>query len=317
MRLPPLIELLAAWLGVVGLIWTIFDRTEQILTDTARRSLTDWLKNVKPKEENQVWIRIFTGILNKVFGTEYLSWKTFSRSCIASIIAMVLMALIYFLNVKPPFVNLLSTPNLILTWGLITFFVDYASLCESRGVITEMGKSGTGGVILFLIGDFILTISIFVTGGGLVLMTAQGTGQAQEIASIKAILTDPNIKFDSNDPNAKFDPNDPNTISRFASILALSKGIANTVDLTLKGLPFWYEKSTAPLFGIFFCSTFVTSVWVWLYMLGGLVIKAIQYLGLGTGKLRRWLDIEKQPMLAIGYVCMMLITLGFILILIF
>ena len=298
------------------MIWTIFDKTEKVMTDDARRSLSNWLKNVKPEEGSQAWVHIFAGILNRVFGAEYLSWKTFGRSCVASIIALTLMLFIYFLKAKSPFQHLSATPTLVLVWIPATFFVDYVSLCGSRGAISEMGKVGTGGVILLLLGDFILTTIIFVAGASFVLMSLQGTGNAKEIA----FLVDPTLV-----ERYKDSPNGPRTKEQVEemiekqveSLIIPSQEVLHAVDLIFKGFPFWRAESTAPLFGIFFCSTFITSVWVWLYALGGLVIKAIQYLGFGTAKLRRWLDIENQPMLAIGYICMLLVTLSFVFILIF
>ena len=316
--MPPLIALLATWLGFVGLIWVLFERTEKILTDDARRSITDWLKNVEPKQESQAWLQAFTGILNRVFGTDYLSRKTFGRSCMASAIALALMVSIYCLKVESPLVKLTATPNLILIWLLASFIVDYVSLCESRGAISMMGHVGTGGVILILIGDFILTTIIFVTCGAAVLMALQDTGSGKEIALLAHVaIKDPQVAAVIKDPNINFDPEATRTKQQVESAAVISEGISHTVNFTIKGFLFWRKESTTPLFGIFFCSTFITSVWVWLYALGGLVIKAIQYLGFGTAKLRRWLDIENQPMSAIGYVCMILLTLGFVLILIF
>ena len=305
----------------MGVIWTLFDRTEKILSADARRSLADWLKNVKPRAGNPVWSQIFTGILDKVFGKDYLSWKTFVRSCIASTIALIFMTLIYFLTATAPMADLFATPNLILIWIPATFVVDYVSLCESRGVISDIAKVGTGGVILLLIGDFILTTLIFVGGGSFVLLTLQETGNAREIAS----LVDPALIKGYRDahPNAIRSQElteaqtEDQIEERVKTLISQSNVISQLIDLTLRGWRFWRAESAAQLCGIFFCSTFITSVWVWLYVLGGGVIKAIEYLGFGTSKLRRWLDVENQPMLAIGYVCMMLVTLCFVFVLIF
>lgn len=121
----------------------------------------------------------------------------------------------------------------------------------------------------------------------------------------------------SEPPQNRLDLNDARVVEKIASVMALSEGISLTLEFTVNGLLFWRKESSHPLFGIFFWSTFITSVWVWLYALGGWVIKAVEYLGFGTAKFRRWLDIENKPMLAIGYMCMMLVTLGFVFMLIF
>lgn len=231
------------------------------------------------------------------------------------------MLLVYFLKAKAPLANLSAVPTLIVIWIPATLILDYVSLCESRAVISEMGKVGTGGVILLLIGDLFLTFSIFVAVGSFVLMSAQDMASTREAVVLgradvarvdfKKLPPVPGI------PGRAFDPNNIDDIQQMESIIGMSEAISHTINLTASGLPFWREEKVNSIFGIFFCSTFITSVWVWLYALGGWVIKAVEYLGLGTGKLKRWLDIENQPMRAIGYVCMMLVTVGFIIAVIF
>ena len=61
--------------------------------------------------------------------------------------------------------------------------------------------------------------------------------------------------------------------------------------------------------GIFFYSTFFTSVWVWLYAFSGLVVKLAGYLGIGFNRLKWFLDIENKPLHSLGIISMLLVTL--------
>jgi hypothetical protein len=61
--------------------------------------------------------------------------------------------------------------------------------------------------------------------------------------------------------------------------------------------------------GIFFYSTFFTSVWVWLYAVAGGLLRLASYLGLVLRGLRGILDIQNKPLRSIGMVSNLLITL--------
>ncbi len=53
------------------------------------------------------------------------------------------------------------------------------------------------------------------------------------------------------------------------------------------------------MFGIFLYTTLFTSVWVWLYVGGGMILKFIQKIV----PVRRWFDLENAPLRSIGFVC--------------
>jgi hypothetical protein len=64
--------------------------------------------------------------------------------------------------------------------------------------------------------------------------------------------------------------------------------------------------------GIFFYSTYFTSVWVWLYVLSGFVVILGRYLGLGFGFLKRIFDIDNKPIRSLGYVSILLVTVVYL-----
>lgn len=55
-----------------------------------------------------------------------------------------------------------------------------------------------------------------------------------------------------------------------------------------------------------------TSVWLWLYTLSGFVVKILQYLGVLADQLKLFLDIDSKPIRSLGFVSMILITMGYL-----
>ena len=64
---------------------------------------------------------------------------------------------------------------------------------------------------------------------------------------------------------------------------------------------------------VFFYSTFFTSIWLWLYLLAG-ALSSLVMGGLATIQwTKRFMDIEKKPILSIGTMSILLVSLGFLL----
>lgn len=62
-------------------------------------------------------------------------------------------------------------------------------------------------------------------------------------------------------------------------------------------------------------STYFSSVWLWLYFVGGLIIKGINFLGVTKFKIASKLNVEEKPLTSIGFVCMTLVTIFFVILL--
>ena len=71
------------------------------------------------------------------------------------------------------------------------------------------------------------------------------------------------------------------------------------------------RRSPSP-FGIFVYSAFLTSVWLWLYALSGFLVKAIARSRKGLHFLQRHLNIEEHPLRSMGFVLMLLVTVGYV-----
>jgi hypothetical protein len=58
-------------------------------------------------------------------------------------------------------------------------------------------------------------------------------------------------------------------------------------------------------------STLFTSVWVWLYVVSGLLIKAVQPILGALDWLKQLIDIESRPAEAMGFLLAVLVSIGF------
>ena len=63
---------------------------------------------------------------------------------------------------------------------------------------------------------------------------------------------------------------------------------------------------------IYFYTTYFTSVWLWLYAIASLIVKFAYFVGLPLKSIKYVFDIAQKPILALGTVSCLFITLLFI-----
>lgn len=74
----------------------------------------------------------------------------------------------------------------------------------------------------------------------------------------------------------------------------------------------WF-KGTEPILAVFFYSTFFTSVWVWIYALVSIFVLILRKTERVWAFLKNiFLDIENKPILAMGWIASMIVTIIFI-----
>lgn len=54
------------------------------------------------------------------------------------------------------------------------------------------------------------------------------------------------------------------------------------------------------IIGIFLYSTFITSLWIWLYVLGALFVRGLNAAGALKGRLGQVINLEDKPLSAMG-----------------
>lgn len=79
-------------------------------------------------------------------------------------------------------------------------------------------------------------------------------------------------------------------------------------------LPLSIERNGEPSWGIWFYSTFFTSIWIWLYILSGFLISIQKFARLAIRRFRWFFDIEKKPFISLGGIAIILITVAYMII---
>lgn len=63
--------------------------------------------------------------------------------------------------------------------------------------------------------------------------------------------------------------------------------------------------------GLFFYTTFSTSLWLWLFTLGGALLRLTDRVGNSWSAMKDRSDIDSNPYQSLGYAAMLLVTLVF------
>jgi hypothetical protein len=75
----------ASGLGLFYGMVKFFDTVGEKLNDDTRLEIAVWLLDVKTTKKVESWPATFAKVFDRVFGERHLSWKCFSRSCLATL----------------------------------------------------------------------------------------------------------------------------------------------------------------------------------------------------------------------------------------
>ncbi len=271
---------LLAWVALVSGLMTLFSFAEEVTKSEVKSAVTKWLLNINVEGSFSNWPGQFAGIFDGVFGKRHISFRCFWRSCIASISSVVIVLLVVkgvrsdlgYRDLYP----LAFLPFLII---ILNFIPDYISLLETRLLIRWLSKKySTFRIFISLVFDFLITTIIWA-----IWFFSLGTFY------LCLYFKEPNMLF----------------VSFFAGLF-------------FRLLPFLfynpyvaYKPEHIIVLALFY-STFFTSVWVWLYVFSGLVVKALNRIGIGLNIFKGMLDIEKRPIRSLGFLICILISTLFI-----
>ena len=279
----PFLSFGAALAFSIRVVWFLFSKAETVVTSQTRYQVSRWLWRLDPVSTMERWPKTFAALFDSVFGERHLSWRCIWRSCVASLTGVVILTLVWA-SIYPDgarnfFITFQGFGLLFLGLGLALFNLvpDYLSLLETRYVLRWMGtKPSTRRICALLAFDIVVTGVIFFCTA--VLITAfiliWGSG-------INIFLKD---------------------------ISGPLEGMweAHVAGFRLSSV----SEEDFPSFGIFIYSTYFTSVWMLLYALSGIVlILGRTLLRPGVSLMQRYLDIDNQPIRALGYVASVIVTL--------
>jgi hypothetical protein len=265
-------------IGVVAGVAKAFEWLDGAMSPEGRLRLSNWLRNVPGDEQLTTWPNVLPSLIDRVFGPKPASLKFFLRSCVASLIAV---AATLAINVTIYGVRELATyagiGSLFFLFAIallaigFNFVPDYLSVLISRAIVGMMAKRPTFLNVLRL-----LLIDTFLTVATAVL-------------------------------------------SLFIWCSIVSWKIPGFGDISSG--PAIYELKVAwsvidnlrfdPTFRIYVLASLFTSVWVWLYVLASASIRTLRGFRFVWVKIVPFLDLEKEPMKAIGRVAGIIMGLLF------
>lgn len=239
-----------------------FEWIEGALSPEGKAVVSRWLTNLPPDAGSGNWPGAFSDIVDRVFTKEPASIKFFLRSCVASIIAFVVVVLTYARIHPESFEDMAHVWFALCLFAIASLVPDYLSLMISRSIVRRMAQHpNTTSVLALLAADTIfktLLATCVIYVGSLIVMGILQGSHAWALAweTVRSFYAD-------------FPP---------------------------------FRSKSGPLTGILFYSSFFTSAWVWLYVLGGFLTKAL----IKTGRLWRlltpFLDLNANPLKSIGRV---------------
>jgi hypothetical protein len=289
---------LAAW--GVGVPSAIFAATSAVTTEDFRRDLGIALKSFNLSQWLKQWPDRSVKLFDEVFGEKHLSVRCIVFSSLFSIFAVLaLFFLLLFISGKSVsewWAYWEPVPPIRIFFGvffpiLLNVITDYVALIETRYVINKIGGGGSAvRIVIFVVLDILATTIIYILS--FTILTVYFLGILKQ-----------NLGYST---------------PKFLDLETLFKSFSIATDLVKDWFTgFHIDLAAVNYFEgpVLFYSTFVTSIWIWIMLLTISVTKLFdRFAG------RRWLvlrdsilDIEKKPLLSIGWITSSIIFFLFIL----
>ncbi len=281
-----IVEAWGIYIGACVVVWAVFVKFDGLLQDDTKLAIAVWLVG-DPKTEAPPWPDTFIRLFDRAFGEKHLSWKCFWRSSIASFLAMCgLLALGYAVNpavravldldaeMEPVIVAAIII-GAISVGGILNLFPDYLSLLQTRFVLRCMSRHpGTLRRVAWLLIDLFLTFVIVTIALGILGLVYVAIGVIQGPIWLMWLVM--------------------------------------ITDLIPTGLAMIFGGQTpGAMMGVYIYSTLVTSVWIWLYLLSGLIVKAAYRVHRLRAFIDKHLDVTQQPLSVMGGALVVLLTVTY------
>ena len=293
------------WFGVlIGLIAStlaIFSYLENRNGSLVKSRALQWMSTAIPIRVAYNWASVFSDTFDAMFGSRFLSIRFATMSAISSIVFIVLLILLWFTLYPHEAEEYVDDPFLtIFLVGLILVFTnilpDFLSNCQTRYILGKLvasvtpldSKHSVRSSVKWLTIDLALTAFLSAL---VVVPTA---------IFITNLMTVPWIRYTAKVPNP-FDP------IRFIQLHATEIH----VYFPSGGNSRYYTSYTLP-FGAFFYSTFLTSIWLWMYTLSGLTIRMLHWAFGPESALIEWFGFRNHPLRAQGEVCAIVLGAAYI-----
>lgn len=287
--------------AIVGLTAKSFEWVESALSTGGKQTITLWLRSESIDNRYPNWLKALEHLIDRLFGERPFSWRFFLRSCIASGLFGLALMIVFTLVEYRLTIFLWESAALevaALSYGpsfVLSFVGDYFSLLVSRKIVHWMSINPRAiRVAALLLVDTILS---------LVVATAIIFGQAYYIMSLR----------ESVDANHVVLTDISNSVQAVTTFYQSYPCTDQLNQESRHHIPFCTDQGL-PL-GIYFYGSFGTSVWVWLYVLGGVGVRILNRTKRGWKLVSPFLDLEAKPLTAIGRVAALLLGTAYALVL--
>lgn len=254
----------------------LFHAMEETATTDTKRICADRIKSIAAKSISQTIVESpqwFIEAFDRIFGDRHLTWRCFLRSCVASMVSVVVMTIVWVFLDPISWQKFLSyngegAIGMILVFAFVLNLVpDYISLLETRWVLRIITHTDIKELIVLLVLDVLITGGIFFCGVVVVILIyCVSSGDWRTLAELPEI---------------------------FLILFIL------------------FQWAYVVPFGIFFYSTYFTSVWLYLFIAASIATKLLYSLGTTGNQVLALLKVEEKPFNSMGLLLIGLLTLAF------
>jgi len=288
--IPSFVTFIIAIGGTAGFIWFLFEKAEDTISHQSKESISKWLRNIEPLNHASHWTNQFPKLFDRLFGRRHLTVYCFARSCLFSFISLLVITLIWATFRTDEFIHVFSGQgrsaaiiDLVRSFFAFNIFIDYLSLLQTR-VILEICRERNTNRFLLLVADLLLSLSIAVLGFSLICVALIFSGFAGVVIPPADLLAIPfSLWYES-----------------FMPVLT------SVVELSTGNM----DSFISP--GVYFYSTFLTSVWLWLYIASGTLIRVLKIFDQKVSVLKGILDIDEKPLRSMGLVSVFIVIILFL-----
>jgi hypothetical protein len=273
---------MTTWLALVGSIWALFALAEEHIAAPYRVQITRWLRCQTP-----YWPATFVAVCDSVFGPPTLSGSYILRTCVAShiaaFLALCLSGVLYPGTSGLMFLVLfLYAPALVGSLALVNLLPGSISILAQRALLQRLSEGqepprlGTWLVLACAAAGVLAVLAC-----ALALLVVYVSNQVRLLQRPVAWIIG-YVEFVSRDT---------------AGGLQALQEAARLQPIIMPGMTF-------PSFGIWFYTPCFPFIWVWLYLLSGVLIRGATACGLlrAPGCALGLLDIDARPLYTLGAV---------------
>lgn len=301
---------LATFFGLIGGVWALFSLLESCASKETKTSVTSWVRSNLPVQVDDKWSSTFVSAFDGLFGPRLLSLRFGLVSSMLSVLCVALLFLIwdmlypaessfyFFVNLEDPTFILIIFGGIFIVTNLLT---DYLSNCQTRFVLgklvaalkTNAHRSAFYTYSKWLIADLVLTVSL----------------SAAIVIPVSLYVTDAYVSvmsviYEGNEGIDRFD------LGRMLSL----HGTKIPTEFTGQVAKSFNISVYTPPFGIFFYTTVLTSIWLWLYAISGAFVRVL-FRVLGPNAIVfRIFDFDHHPLSSLGGVSAILVGIAVIIV---